>query len=351
MTANLHESARYYANNGFHIFPCVEGGKKPLTSNGFKAASTASSEIDAWWQQWPDANIGIATGASGLVVIDVDSGKPGCEWDELVARLGKLPETPTARTPSGGYHYYFEAHEGVEVKSNAGKLAAGVDIRAHGGYVIAPPSEGEIVDSTYQWINNTTTLASLPQAWLDAILEAQSNKRQSTAPDWAKPGRFPMDATTQALLASTSLPPMPETPENVAKVKAMLAYIPADCGYENWRNICWAVMATGWACAEDLARDWSQSAPEKYDAADFQKVVASFQPGAGIGFGTLVHHARQHGYTALPDGQRADSDGGLPERLIDSYGDILNGRVFAKIWKNKYIYVASAGKWLAWREN
>jgi len=101
----LHQSARYYANNGLHCFPCVEGGKKPLTSNGFKAASTVPSEIDAWWQHWPDANIGIATGASGLVVIDVDSGKPGCQWHSLVAKLGKLPETPTARTPKYGLRH------------------------------------------------------------------------------------------------------------------------------------------------------------------------------------------------------------------------------------------------------
>jgi hypothetical protein len=55
-------------------------------------------------------------------------------------------------------------------------------------------------------------------------------------------------------------PPMPETPENVAKVQGMLAAVPADCDRETWRNICWAVQSLGWACGVELAREWSMTA-------------------------------------------------------------------------------------------
>lgn len=92
-------------------------------------------------------------------------------------------------------------------------------------------------------------------------------------------------------------PPMPETPEHVERVRSMLAAIPADCGRGEWRNVVWAVQATGWGCATQLAREWSMSAAEKYDDGEFDKVVASFTPSGGVGFGTLVHHAKRHGWT------------------------------------------------------
>ena len=51
---------------------CQRPGKHPRTARGFKEASTDKDQIDAWWQRWPDAGVAIATGAAGLVVIDVD---------------------------------------------------------------------------------------------------------------------------------------------------------------------------------------------------------------------------------------------------------------------------------------
>lgn len=91
-------------------------------------------------------------------------------------------------------------------------------------------------------------------------------------------------------------PPMPETPENVAKVQDMLAAVSADCDREAWRNTCWAVQSLGWAGAVELIREWSMTAGSKYDAAEFSKVVSSYNPAGGVGFGTLVHHAKLHGW-------------------------------------------------------
>ncbi len=90
--------------------------------------------------------------------------------------------------------------------------------------------------------------------------------------------------------------PPPETPEQIARVKSMLATIGADCDYEDWRNIVWAVAATGWACAEDIAHDWSMTCPEKFDKGGFQTLWRSFKPDGGISFGTLVHMAKEAGW-------------------------------------------------------
>lgn len=96
-----------------------------------------------------------------------------------------------------------------------------------------------------------------------------------------------------------TLPPgVPDSPENIALVKAMLAVIDPDCEYDAWRNICWAIAASGLSVAEDLARDWSAKG-EGWDEDAFNTVWNSYDPdrSKSVGFGTLVHHARAAGYT------------------------------------------------------
>lgn len=131
-------------------------------------------------------------------------------------------------------------------------------------------------------------------------------------------------------------PPMPETPENVTKVQGMLAAVPADCDRETWRNICWAVQSLGWAGGVELVREWSMTGGSKYDPAEFDKLVASYDPEGGIGFGTLVHHARQHGWV------EPDSIEG--ERFTGSGGDVANGRLFARAHRDKVLFVHETGE-------
>lgn len=96
---------------------------------------------------------------------------------------------------------------------------------------------------------------------------------------------------------------IPDTPANVALVKAMLGAIDPDCDYDTWRNICWAVAASGLSDAEAIAHDWSATAArwdnEPFDEVAFDAVWHSYDPSRdkAVGFGTLVHHAREAGYT------------------------------------------------------
>ncbi len=112
------------------------------------------------------------------------------------------------------------------------------------------------------------------------------NLQQQWFPAKASMGNF---ASTLTERPSTR----PETAENIAHVRAQLASVSADCSYEQWRNIVWAALSTGWQCAEKLAREWSQSVPESYSDASFDAVVKSFDPAGGITLGTLDHHARE----------------------------------------------------------
>lgn len=74
MNASLKDWALYYAEKGLAVFPLEERGKRPITKNGCKAATTNKEQIAEWWSCYPNSNIGIATGrpSGGLVVIDLD---------------------------------------------------------------------------------------------------------------------------------------------------------------------------------------------------------------------------------------------------------------------------------------
>ena len=112
-----------------------------MTADGFHDATRDVEQIGRWWTEHPDAQIGLATGAtSGFVVVDLDVVEligevDGLEW----ARDVNLPDTLTATTPSGGEHRYYAA-PGEPVPTSAGQVAPHVDIRGDGGYVILPPS-------------------------------------------------------------------------------------------------------------------------------------------------------------------------------------------------------------------
>src|SRR3954454_22470109 len=69
----LAAAALRYANLGIPVFPCVPGGKQPLTPNGFHDATSVARVVHAWWQRTPEANIGLPTGApAGVLVVDID---------------------------------------------------------------------------------------------------------------------------------------------------------------------------------------------------------------------------------------------------------------------------------------
>ena len=89
-----------------------------------------------------------------------------------------------------------------------------------------------------------------------------------------------------------------ESPRQVATITDALNYITADCSYEVWRNVVWAILSTRWLCAEDIALKWSQTAPERFDSESFWLVANSFIPDLsdGISVGTIYHHARLGGW-------------------------------------------------------
>ena len=181
----LFTAARYYTEK-LHIpvFPCKVQDKIPAVSHGFKEASTDAGQIETWWSRTP-FNIGIATGG-GLVVLDVDINHDGGKYgDETLSELerehGPLPDTWQVLTGSGGVHYYFQCDD-AEL-TIATSFLDGLDFRANGGYVIAPPSihpNGR----AYEWeVSHTPAnckLAPLPE-WLHRLM-LSGRKNYGTSP-------------------------------------------------------------------------------------------------------------------------------------------------------------------------
>jgi hypothetical protein len=160
MSRAMIDAAMTYAARGWPVFPCKPGQKEPNTEHGFKDATTDRAAIRNWWTRHPQDNVAIATGAPGPDVIDVDvkGGVNGYVALNKLRRAGLLTGAGLlVRTPSGGLHLYF-AGTGQE----CGRLPEhGLDFKAHGGYVLAPPSvigdrcyelgDERVLSATHTW--------------------------------------------------------------------------------------------------------------------------------------------------------------------------------------------------------
>ncbi len=150
--------ALLYAEKKCAVFPLLPRSKQPATDHGFYDASTDPEQIKQWWEENPNYNIAIATGdaSHGLYVIDIDDdpkkGKHGSEtlrkWE---IEHGPLPETLTAVSGSGGYHYYYRTRDQYQKAENIGGQEH-IDVRANGGYIVAPPSIHPGTGKPYKWL-------------------------------------------------------------------------------------------------------------------------------------------------------------------------------------------------------
>lgn len=178
----LLSAACRYAHRGWYVIPlhsshngrcscsrptCSSVGKHPRTVHGLKDATTDAALIRQWWTQWPDTNVGIVTGSrSGVVVMDIDPRNGGDNsFTDLERTYGPVPNTIESLTGGGGRHLFFQ-HPGDVIKSRP--IEAGLDIKADGGYVVAPPSH-HASGKLYVWKQggepDTKALSPLSQ-WL-----------------------------------------------------------------------------------------------------------------------------------------------------------------------------------------
>jgi putative DNA primase/helicase len=196
-------AAMGYAARGWRVFPLAARAKTPRTAHGCLDATTDAEIIAGWWGRWPDAGVGIATGAaSGLVVLDVDPAHGGEEsLEELRERYGDLANTPVCLTGGGGTHFYF-LHPGGTIRNAAGLGGfAGIDLRGDGGYVCAPPTRHPS-GREYAW-NVLVHPDDVPPAPMPAwLVELATARRAHSNGAGAAEGREPGATISEGARAS-----------------------------------------------------------------------------------------------------------------------------------------------------
>ncbi len=199
MVKTLLTAALDYARRGWRVFPvwwpvdgrcacgkadCQHPAKHPIGKLAPKGRNSATTDLEVlkkWWGEYPKANIGIATGPeSRLVVVDIDPRNGGDDSRERMEHNGDFPLTLTACTGGGGKHILLQhPGNGHHIKSQSGLAGyPGIDIKADGGYIVAPPSR-HISGGQYSWNTGPDNhLATIPN-WLMPLLRYDGPRRQA----------------------------------------------------------------------------------------------------------------------------------------------------------------------------
>ncbi|MEU9148160.1 bifunctional DNA primase/polymerase [Streptomyces sp. NPDC048349] len=238
--------ATWMASRGYPVHPLAPGTKTPAPNcpdcrgighppqecpchaqgrwcHGFHAATTDLRTLRQWWRAEPDFGIGVSCGPARLVVIDVDAHAaalpdrqrllPGIPIDDRVDLTGlqsgfdtlallaayrsrphPCEDTSTlrVRTPSGGMHIWYRApQDGPGFRCSSGSsskvaLAWQVDVRAVGGYIVAPTTR--TAAGVYEALPGARLPAALP-LWLAAEL-SRTGHSVPTAP--VRPAEAPV---------------------------------------------------------------------------------------------------------------------------------------------------------------
>lgn len=201
-------AALRWAARGFRVFPLAEGTKdQPLVSHSIEA-TTDVSIITAWWKDpvtgaERNHNVGIST--TDMVVVDLDT-RDGKQGVANYLGAGGTFDTFTVRTPSGGFHLYFHGPDSATVANLLGSKNAnsGVDIRSHGGYVVAAGSETQAGQRTSQGaytVEQDLSVAIVPDAIAGRLRKPLTRDTAATAALEETPGL--VDAG-RSFLASTA---------------------------------------------------------------------------------------------------------------------------------------------------
>src|SRR5918998_5941157 len=168
MSAAARGEAVEYRRLGWSPIPIKSRSKEPNLRElrPYLTRKATQEELGAW--SW--SGVGIVTGpVSGVLVLDVD----GPDGEAELGAHGH-PVTPMVRTASGGLHLYFK-HPEQHVRTGI-RVGPGLDVKAAGGYVVAPPSVGAN-GRPYEWVVSPEDAGLAdPPKWLMTLLERERPK-------------------------------------------------------------------------------------------------------------------------------------------------------------------------------
>jgi hypothetical protein len=146
---------------------CDRSAKHPLVRHGIHDASMDPVQLQGWWQRWPQANIGLATGVV-FDALDVDGRAGQAALRQLARTVDLRLPGPLVATGGGGWHHWFAP---TGLGNRPPRSLAHIDWRGIGGCVLAPPSR-HASGGHYRWLRDLDQ-APLPEvpAALRALLD------------------------------------------------------------------------------------------------------------------------------------------------------------------------------------
>lgn len=186
-TPSLRAEARAAIRRGWVLTPLH--GKKPVLTEWTTAAPPDARQVADWIAR--GLNLGLRTGvASGVFVVDEDTGKGGNLAASCEAHGVEIPRTVTVETGGGGLHLYFRAPDPCPGNS-ASKLGPHIDTRGEGGQVVFVGSVHPTTHEPYRWAAGLSPddveLAELPLQLLAVLRNEQ--------PEAARPNTHPHAST------------------------------------------------------------------------------------------------------------------------------------------------------------
>jgi len=288
------DEALHLAARGFRVFP-VYRNKVPCIRAWQIEATTDPEQIEAWWQQWPKANIAILCG-DWLVVVDLDGQRA---VQTLKNVLGGKPMPNTLRSRSGraegGQHAYYSVPEGMDLASSRG---GGIEVQYTGHFVVAPPSLHKS-GKRYEWIRDRDGLETpiMPiEPWLVEALNARPREGKGrrkainakSVPEHLRKSNLPR-------LADRAAAGMDDVPDEDIEAAGKLLPNP-ELEWADWNDRLMAlwVASRGSPVGLEAAHTFSRKS-RKYDAEAVEDRWRHYptSPPTDWGFGSIIFWIRQ----------------------------------------------------------
>lgn len=303
------DAANKYASIGWLVIPwaptIIDGKlrKAPCIEEWQTLASTDADIIARWWREFPQAQVGIHLGLSGLAVIDIDNhpGRPDgrIALRAIEAEHGSMLDLDclVQRSPQGGgTHYLFRADHVLTTF----KLADGIDVLAGNRWLAVAPSALPDGLGVYRWDIGPFDDGALA--------------RMPVLPQWAQNARTNERLSDDELIIAADLARVPDTPTERQRVRTALKCIDPDIDRTHWLRVGMALRSTMWADWRDLWEKWSRgklhdAKAEKFDARQFGRDARSLSVEGGVTIATLYSIAEKFGFDtsrkndAKPKGQ------------------------------------------------
>lgn len=152
------------AQAGLYVYPIIPNGKQPIRNYSYLKATQDIAEIERWFMDEPNINIGLNLAKSNLIVVDIDNHNNDLQAPlQSLSNLGyNLPSDYVERTQSGGLHFYYKS-DGIPATRKT-KFIDGVDLLSD--FVVSSPS------NNYKVLNGAT-LDDIPQTpnWIIKALD------------------------------------------------------------------------------------------------------------------------------------------------------------------------------------